>query len=151
MTPIYYRLVGKADPKNIDWTVDCDKALLAVKKEISAPPVLQSSNISAQFFIQVDASGTGLGAAMLQCQQYAVSMFVCLTQTHGDKEEVRDHRTSNLRGGASRRTINVSVVNVINIVNERTEVPFFFWLQAVFIFSVINVFRQRHQHRQYED
>ena len=150
MTPIS-KLVGKASPKNIDWTVDCDKALLAVKKEISAPPVLQSSNITAQFFIQVDASGTGLGTAMLQCQQYAVSMFVCLTQTHGDKEEVRDHRTSNLRGSASRRTINVNVVNVINVVNERTEVPFFIWLQAVFIFSVINVFRQRHQHRHYED
>ena len=66
MTPIYSKLVGKADPKNIDWTVDCDKALLAVKKEISAPPVFKIPNINAQFFIQVDASGTGLGAAMLQ-------------------------------------------------------------------------------------
>ena len=36
MTPIYSKLVGKADPKNIDWTVDCDNTLLAVKKAISA-------------------------------------------------------------------------------------------------------------------
>ena len=65
LTPIS-KLVGKASPKNIDWTDDCDDALLAVKKAISAPPVLKIPNLHAQFFIQVDASGTGLGAVMLQ-------------------------------------------------------------------------------------
>ena len=101
MTPIYSKLVGKADPKNIDWTVDCDNTLLAVKKAISAPPVLQSSNITAQFFIQVDASGTGLGAAMLQ--EVNNMLHPCLYVSRKLREEVRGHRArvpSNLLGSA---------------------------------------------------
>ena len=65
MTPIS-NLVGKTAPRNINWTAECDKALFSVKKAISAPPVLKISDLDAQFFVQVDASGTGIGAAMLQ-------------------------------------------------------------------------------------
>ena len=65
MTPIS-KLVGKTAPRNIRWTGECDKALLSVKKAISAPPVLKIPNLDAQFFVQVDASGTGIGAALLQ-------------------------------------------------------------------------------------
>ena len=39
---------------------------MSVKKAISAPPVLKIPNLDAQFFVQVDASGTGIGAAILQ-------------------------------------------------------------------------------------
>ncbi len=65
MTPIS-NLVGKTAPRNINWTGECDKALFSVKKAISAPPILKIADLDAQFFVQVDASGTGIGAAMLQ-------------------------------------------------------------------------------------
>ena len=65
MTPIS-NLVGKTAPRNIKWTGECDKALLSVKKAISAPPILKIADLDAQFFVQVDASGTGIGAVMLQ-------------------------------------------------------------------------------------
>ena len=65
MTPVS-RLVGKTSPKNIYWSRECENALLAVKKAISDSPILKIPNLNAQFFIQTDASGTGVGAAMLQ-------------------------------------------------------------------------------------
>ena len=65
MTPIS-KLVGKTAPGNIKWTGECDRALLSVKKAISAPPILKIADLDALFFVQVDASGTGIGAAMLQ-------------------------------------------------------------------------------------
>ena len=65
MTPIS-NLVGKTAPRNINWTAECGKALFSVKKAICAPLILKISDLDAQFFVQVDASGTGIGAAMLQ-------------------------------------------------------------------------------------
>ena len=65
MKPIT-RLVEKASPKQVIWTDECQQALSAVKSAISAQPSLKLPNLNFPFYVQTDASGTGLGGVLLQ-------------------------------------------------------------------------------------
>ena len=83
------KLVGKADPENIDWTDDLDNALLAVKKAFSAPPVLKSPNLDAIFHSGQRQRHRSRCSHASRSRQRAPSMSVCISHTDGDRDLVR--------------------------------------------------------------
>ena len=48
------------------WTPDCDQSFTRLKTLLSSPPVLRTPDFQQPFHLQVDASGVGIGAALLQ-------------------------------------------------------------------------------------
>ena len=50
------------------WTEGCDNAFVQLKKCLTQAPVLVYPRFDAEFFLETDASGTGLGAVLSQKQ-----------------------------------------------------------------------------------
>ena len=52
-----------------DWSIAADLAFHQLKAAVSQPPVLALPNFNQHFIIECDASGTGLGAVLMQNQK----------------------------------------------------------------------------------
>lgn len=59
-------LVKKQQPNKLPWTDEHQRAFDSLKKSIATPPVLKLPNLDQEFLLRTDASGTGLGAVLLQ-------------------------------------------------------------------------------------
>ena len=56
----------KSAPKQVEWTVECDRAFCQLKSQLCCYPVLHSPNFNKEFVIQTDASNRGIGAVLSQ-------------------------------------------------------------------------------------
>ena len=61
-----FKLTEKGAPEKVVWTDDCEYTLQNIQSIINNSQVLVLPDLSKQFFVQTDASGHGLGAALLQ-------------------------------------------------------------------------------------
>ena len=61
-----YHLTRKDTP--FDWTEECDTAFVKLQKCLTQAPVLVYPRFDTEFFLETDASGTGLGAVLSQKQ-----------------------------------------------------------------------------------
>ena len=52
-----------------DWTNDCQKAFEDLKKALITAPVLATFNNGKSHHVEIDASGTAVGAVLLQKQE----------------------------------------------------------------------------------
>ena len=59
-------LITKGAPERIIWTHDCEQALTSVQNSIFNDPKLLLCDIHEQFFVQTDASDSGIGGCLLQ-------------------------------------------------------------------------------------
>ena len=59
-------LTKKNKPTKIVWSESCQTAFEKVKQVLSSSPVVQLPDFKKQFIIRSDASGEGIGAALLQ-------------------------------------------------------------------------------------
>ncbi|XP_066509706.1 uncharacterized protein [Hoplias malabaricus] len=59
-------LTKKDMPQRVKWTETCEYAFKDLKNALCQEPVLASPDFSKPFIVQTDASGTGLGAVLLQ-------------------------------------------------------------------------------------
>ena len=53
----------------LEWTKECDEAVSKLKNMLTSAPVLRWPDHSKTFFLKVDASGIGVGAALMQCDE----------------------------------------------------------------------------------
>ena len=49
-----------------DWTDDCERAFLALKKALTSAPVLTIPESTEGYDVYCDASGAGMGAVLMQ-------------------------------------------------------------------------------------
>lgn len=56
----------KGFPDQIIWTPECENAYSQLKEALVSKPVLQLPDLSKPFVLRTDASGIGIGAALLQ-------------------------------------------------------------------------------------
>ena len=61
-----YELTKKDQPERVIWTEQCQRFLEKIQEVISSGPALVIPNVNKMFFVQTDASGTGLGCVLLQ-------------------------------------------------------------------------------------
>ena len=59
-------LTKKGKPNIVDWQPEHEAAFTKLKQLLTSKPVLQLPDLSKMFYVQVDASGAGIGAALLQ-------------------------------------------------------------------------------------
>ena len=59
-------LIAKGAPERIVWTHDCEQALTSVQNSIFSDPKLLLCDIHELFFVQTDASDSGIGGCLLQ-------------------------------------------------------------------------------------
>src|SRR5699024_1583794 len=57
------KLVGK---RKLEWTAEHEAALNQLKEELTKPPVTALPDVTKPFIVRTDASGTGMGAVLLQ-------------------------------------------------------------------------------------
>lgn len=57
---------NQTEQNKVTWTNESEQAFQALKKTIGEQPVLQNPDFSAEFVVQVDASGVSLKAVLLQ-------------------------------------------------------------------------------------
>ncbi|GAU26218.1 hypothetical protein TSUD_354400 [Trifolium subterraneum] len=57
-----------------DWNSEADQAFVALKKAMSEAPVLSLPNFEEKFILETDASGTGMGAVLIQ-QDHPICYF----------------------------------------------------------------------------
>ena len=55
-------------PRKFEWTTDCQKAFEQIKRALISKPILNHPDLSKQFRVITDASGTGLGAILVQLE-----------------------------------------------------------------------------------
>ena len=55
----------KGAPNEVVWTQECDQAFRTLKDQLASKPVFQSPDFDKEFILQTDASGRGLGGAVL--------------------------------------------------------------------------------------
>ena len=61
-----YDLTKKGRPERVVWTDQCQRCLEKIQVMISSEPALVIPNVDHLFYVQTDASGTGLGCVLLQ-------------------------------------------------------------------------------------
>ena len=61
-----YDLTKKGRPERVIWNEHCQSSLVRIQNLISSQPTLLVPNIDELFFVQTDASGSGLGCVLLQ-------------------------------------------------------------------------------------
>lgn len=59
-------LTGKGMPDKVRWGDDQEKAFLKLKQRLDQSPILKLPDFDKTFILKVDASDTGLGAALMQ-------------------------------------------------------------------------------------
>lgn len=59
-------LTEASAPNKVRWNGECDRAFKDLKSAITSESVLHSPNFSHPVILQMDASGVGLGALLLQ-------------------------------------------------------------------------------------
>ncbi|GFR58487.1 zinc finger protein [Elysia marginata] len=59
-------LVRKGQPNTVNWSDSQEKAYNSLKFAVTSKPVLQLPDINKRFILRTDASGRGLGAALMQ-------------------------------------------------------------------------------------
>ena len=62
-------LTKKGKPNTVQWGPEQEHAFNTLKRKLISRPILQLPDFSKSFIIQVDASGYGVGAALLQRYQ----------------------------------------------------------------------------------
>ncbi len=62
-------LTRKGQPEKIQWTPAAEEAFERVKGDLTSVPVLRAPDFSCPFLLQMDASGTRLGAVLSQIQE----------------------------------------------------------------------------------
>nr|XP_046272302.1 uncharacterized protein LOC124073826 [Scatophagus argus] len=63
--------------KDLLWDTNCELAFQSVKAFLSSSPVLSAPNFAVPFKLEVDASGTGAGAVLLQEDSSGIDHPVC--------------------------------------------------------------------------
>ena len=70
--PLYQLLGGRTGNKKTNpqwrWTYDCRKAFELLISKLTQPPILAYPDFAEPFILHIDASGSGLGAALYQTQ-----------------------------------------------------------------------------------
>ena len=61
-----HELTKKGQPEKVTWGEECQASLCKIQELISSEPALIVPDIGALFFVQTDASGSGLGCVLLQ-------------------------------------------------------------------------------------
>ena len=56
-------------PMRVSWSKECEQAFKSLKGCLCSDQLLQSSNFEKQFILQTDASNSGLGAVLSQCDE----------------------------------------------------------------------------------
>ena len=59
-------MIKEGAPTKVEWTGAAEKALDTVKERLGSYPILKLPDFSKTFILRTDASGTGLGAVLLQ-------------------------------------------------------------------------------------
>ena len=59
-------LTKKGRPDKICWTGECNEAFKSIQNRLSNIPILRLPDLSQKFILRTDASGTGIGACLLQ-------------------------------------------------------------------------------------
>ena len=59
-------MIKKGAQTKVEWTGAAEKALDTVKERLGSYPILKLPDFSKPFILRTDASGTGLGAVLLQ-------------------------------------------------------------------------------------
>jgi hypothetical protein len=59
-------LTRETSAKQIVWTDDCETAFKKIRDVLTSAPVLKLPELSEQFVVRTDASGSGVGAVLLQ-------------------------------------------------------------------------------------
>lgn len=70
--PLYQLLGGRTGNKKTlpqwRWTYDCQKTFELLISKLTQPPILAYPDFTKPFILHIDASGSGLGAALYQTQ-----------------------------------------------------------------------------------
>ncbi|XP_036068023.1 uncharacterized protein LOC118598811 [Oryzias melastigma] len=67
----------KGAPRWLHWTPAAIQASEALKSRFSQAPILHHPDPTSQFIVEVDASSTGIGAALSQCQRQPAKTYPC--------------------------------------------------------------------------
>ena len=73
--------------KFVDWTFECDQVFKQLKDLCSKSPILVYVDYPQPFKLDMDASGTGLGAAFYQIQQDGLDEMIAYTSRHLSQAE----------------------------------------------------------------
>ena len=81
-----YELTKKDRPERVIWTEQCQRFLGKIQEVISSGPALVVPNVNKMFFVQTDASGTGLGCVLLQEVEGSLRPYRFLSRKLLDRE-----------------------------------------------------------------
>ena len=70
-----HQLTEKKTP--FKWTEQCDNAFASLKLFLTSAPILALPDWSQQFILDTDASDTGIGAVLSQCQSDGTEHVIC--------------------------------------------------------------------------
>lgn len=68
VSPLNDLLKGKKKRQTITWNDSAEKSFLIIKNALVSAPILTTADFNLPFTIQCDASDTGLGGTLTQCQ-----------------------------------------------------------------------------------
>ena len=71
------------------WSSECQSAFESVKALLCSAPVLSAPNFAIPFKLEVDASGTGAGAVLLQSDNQKIDHPVCYFSRKFNKHQLK--------------------------------------------------------------
>ncbi|GFR72339.1 Pol polyprotein [Elysia marginata] len=90
-------LVRKGQPNTVNWSDSQEKAYNALKFAVTSKPVLQLPDIDKRFILRTDASGRGLGAALMQESDGMLSPVSYASKKLIDREQKYSLRKHNYK------------------------------------------------------